>query len=83
MKTLIAQSTSPKGRAGWCPDCGGNLYNPSMQEHLGLSMTVRWEAECAGCGAKITVENPRFKDPSFRERAKAKERPKGRKRANR
>lgn len=59
-KAIIAQTSSPRGVAGNCPSCATTLYNPSMDQHRGLSMTLRWEIRCSGCGAKVLVENPRF-----------------------
>ena len=59
-RSIIAGSTSPKGIASKCPGCGHDLINPSMREHPGLSMTLRWVIACPGCGAKVTVENPRY-----------------------
>lgn len=61
MKTIIARNTAPKAVAGSCPDCGSELHNPGMDQHIGLSMTVRWRIKCSGCGRVVIVENPRYK----------------------
>lgn len=57
--TIIAANTAPQGLAGYCA-CGAALYNPVKEEHLGLSLTLRWEIQCPGCGERVTIDNPRF-----------------------
>ncbi|MBW2562255.1 MAG: hypothetical protein JRE40_15575 [Deltaproteobacteria bacterium] len=57
MKSIVASNTAPKALAGRCPRCGTQLFNPPK---MGLSMTLRWVISCPGCGANVTVENPRF-----------------------
>ncbi len=59
-ETIIALNSSPGALAGNCPKCGAELHNPTRQEHIGLSVSLRWEVTCGGCGAKILIENPRF-----------------------
>ena len=60
--SIIAGNTAPGSLAGYCPQCGKALHNPSAKEHKGLSMTLRWEISCPNrkCGARVTVENPRY-----------------------
>jgi len=60
MKSITASNTAPKALAGRCPRCGSPLYNPAKEEHMGLSLTMRWWIKCPGCGRNVTVENPRF-----------------------
>lgn len=55
--SITALSSSPGALAGGCPKCGAELHNPTGR---GLSMTLRWEVACGGCGAKVMIQNPRF-----------------------
>ena len=57
--TILANTVTYKMPVGKCPGCGAILHNPSREERIGLSMTIRWGVTCPGCGAQVTVENPR------------------------